>query len=324
MVANRRVFVAAQVVAAALLIWFVGREFARQWADFRATPLVVDLRWGSLAASATLVLGTYALLIQVWRMLMASGGVILPFWRAARIWSISNLWKYVPGKVWSIGAMAAMAQREQVPAASAASASVLGVVLNIATGIAITALMTWRWLGEFAPGAQVAAIVLLVAALLGLISLPYTLPRLAAFASRVTEKNVTVQAPPPIAIGIAVVANMISWGLYGLAFRWLASGVTGGASGAGGATWQYIAVFTASYVVGYLFLIAPGGIGAREAVMLPLLTSLGLATPKEAALVTVASRLWLTILEIIPGVLFLAAGSRPKSHPSNTPDVRRE
>ena len=317
----RSLYIAAQVVAAALLLYFVGTNFADSWTEFRAQDVDVSPAWDSIAASALIVLGTYALMVQLWRILMAGGGVSLPFWRATRIWCISNLWKYVPGKVWSIGAMSAMAHREQVPVATAAGASILGVVLNIATGIAISMLLAWRWLGQVGGGARVAAIVLVVAALLGLLALPFALPRLAALASRVLGREVQLEPPPTWAIGFAVVGNLVSWALYGMAFSWFSRGLLG----SGGETWQYVAVFTASYVVGYLFLIAPGGIGPREAAMYELLTVFGLATTKEATVITVASRIWLTILEIVPGALFLIFGrGRGTLTNSNTSDVPRQ
>ena len=184
----RSLYIAAQLIAAALLAYYVGTRFAGQWNEFRAQRIDVAPAWDSIAASSLVVLATYALLIQLWRILMAGGGVSLPFWRAARIWCVSNLWKYVPGKIWSIGAMSAMAHREQVPAATAAGASILGVVLNIATGIAISMLLAWRWLGAVRSGAQTTAVILLLAAILGLLALPYALPRLAALASRVAGR----------------------------------------------------------------------------------------------------------------------------------------
>jgi uncharacterized membrane protein YbhN (UPF0104 family) len=58
--------------------------------------------------------------------------------------------------------------------------------------------------------------------------------------------------------------------------------------------------------VGYLFLFLPAGIGVREGVMAVLLTSQGLATPKQALLIAGASRIWLTLLEIVPALLFVA------------------
>jgi uncharacterized membrane protein YbhN (UPF0104 family) len=320
----RRLYIAAQALAAALLLYYVGTAFADRWDEFRAQQLDVVPAWDSIIVSAGIVLVTYALLVQVWRILMAGGGVSLRFWRAAHIWSVSNLWRYVPGKVWSIGAMSALAHRENVPAATAAGASILGVVLNIATGVAISMLLAWRWLGGLGEGTQAAGIAALVAAVVGLVSLPYALPRLAALASRVLGRDVTLQPPPAWALGVAVAGNMVSWALYGLAFSWFAKGLIGAA--AGGATWQYVAVFTASYVVGYLFLFAPGGIGPREVAMYELLTAFGLATTKEATLITVASRVWLSILEIVPGLLFMLFGRRRTPSDSNAlpPDVPRQ
>jgi len=312
---RRRIFLAAQVLAAALLIFFIGRELAHQWSAFRAQPLEADLRVTDILVSGAIVLGTYALLVQTWRVLLAGTGDSLPFWRAARIWSVSNLWRYVPGKVWQIGAMSALAQRENVSAVSAAGTAILSTILNIATGLALVLLLGWRWLDEWNSGAHPLAIGLLTLAVAGLLALPYALPRVSALAARLSGRDVQLRAPPTWAIVVAIVGNVLSWLLYGLAFLWLVRGLLGTAAGA---PWQYIAVFTASYIVGYLFLFLPGGIGPREIVMLGLLTSLGLATPKQAALVTAASRIWLTFLELVPGLLFLAR-DRVQRRPSITP-----
>jgi len=43
-----------------------------------------------------------------------------------------------------------------------------------------------------------------------------------------------------------------------------------------------------------------------------LLTTFSLATPKQALLLTAISRLWITVLEIAPGLIFLAFGSRKR------------
>src|SRR6185436_4003605 len=161
------------------------------------------------------------------------------------------------------------------------------------------------------PRARIIAIVLIVMALGGLVLLPFVLARFGAWVARMLGRDVQLGAPPPRAIAVATIGNVVAWLLYGIAFMWMVRGVIGDAAGA---TWQYIAVYTASYVVGYLILIVPGGIGPREGVMVALLPSLGLATPKQALLIAGASRVWLTILEIVPGVLFLARdiARRPK------------
>ena len=296
-------------------MYYVGRDFARQWAEFRSQPLAADLRWSALALSGGIVLGTYAMLVQTWRILLASTGAALPFWRAARIWSISNLWRYVPGKVWQIGAMSAMAQRERVSAISAAGTAVLSTILNIATGLALMLVLGWRWLDDWNADAHPLGIALLVLAVAGLAALPFVLPRVGALAARLSGRDVRLEAPPPGAIALAAAGNLLSWILYGVAFQWLVHGLLGSASGA---TWQYIAVFAASYIVGYLFILLPGGIGPREVVMIGLLTSLALVAEKQSVLVAVGSRLWLTFLELVPGLLFLAH-DRLRPRPPLTP-----
>jgi hypothetical protein len=98
--------------------------------------------------------------------------------------------------------------------------------------------------------------------------------------------------------------------LYGIAFRWFALGV--GMSEAGGLA-SYTAAYTLSYLLGYLVLFAPGGIGVREGALVASMTQLGLASVGEATVVAVTSRLWLTALEVVPGVLLVAFGAGRRS-----------
>jgi hypothetical protein len=56
--------------------------------------------------------------------------------------------------------------------------------------------------------------------------------------------------------------------------------------------------------------------------MLWMLSTLSLMADKQAALVTVASRLWLTLLELVPGLIFLAFDRiRPSPPPDSRTDV---
>ena len=58
----------------------------------------------------------YALLIVAWRTMLASWGQRLDGWSAARIWTVSSLGKYLPGKVWAVAGMALMSQRAGIAA----------------------------------------------------------------------------------------------------------------------------------------------------------------------------------------------------------------
>jgi len=291
------------------VLYYIGRTLVAQWVKFRAEPLVADPRWTDIAGSSVLVLATYAVLVQTWRVMLAPYGERLSFVTAARIWSVSNLGRYVPGKVWQITAMGMMAHRAGISAVASTGTAILSTIVNIACGIALVVLLGWRWLDRLHSDARIAALLLLIAAAAGLVALPFMLPRIGGLVARVTGRQVDVKAVPPRTISASIWGNVFAWLLYGVAFMWLVRGVLGSAAGD---PWQYIAVYTASYVVGYLFLFLPGGIGPREGVMVALLTSLQLTTPKQAWLVGGASRIWLTVLEILPGLLFLALHRAPR------------
>src|SRR5207248_4487476 len=133
---------------------------------------------------------------------------------------------------------------------------------------------------------------------------------------RLLRREITLPTLPPIAIWTAVAGTLASWVLYGLAFRLFTQGILGTATGG---TLPYLAVYTGSHLAGYIALFAPGGIGVREVVLVAAMQRSGLATFAEATVVAVASRLWLTVLEILPGLLFLALRRAPTTPPPIPP-----
>ncbi|HEX6537074.1 MAG TPA: lysylphosphatidylglycerol synthase domain-containing protein [Gemmatimonadaceae bacterium] len=297
------VFVAAMIVAVAYVL-------RGQWSNVRDAAAEAHLRWGWLALSGIVVLANYALLIQAWRTVLAGWGGRLPFWQSARIWSISNLGRYVPGKVWQMGTMAVMAQERGVSGIAAAGSALINVLANTVAGFVVLA----------ATGASVLRLpaianVAIVALGVGLLLAPPLLPWLGALAGRLLRRDIVVPRLPHRALWSAALLSAVSWLVYGLAFRLLTVGVLGRAPGAPG---FYVAVFTGSYLVGFLTLIAPGGAVVREAVMAAALKGAGFDIG-DAVLLVAASRVWLTILEIVPAVLFLARGwvrPRPRSNGS--------
>src|SRR5215216_5588892 len=112
----------------------------RNWAELRSQPLAWQIEPGWLILSALVVWAMYALLIVAWRVMLAGWGQRLDGWTAARIWTVSSLGKYLPGKVWAIAGMAVMAQRAGVAPWIATGAAVLLQALSIAAGGAIVGL----------------------------------------------------------------------------------------------------------------------------------------------------------------------------------------
>ena len=290
-----------QAIFVIAILWFGGRLLAQQWEAVRELRATLDPSWTRIGFSGLIVLASYAVLIATWRGTVQAWGSRIDVLDAARIWFVSNLGRYIPGKVWQIGAMGVMAQRVGVsPVAAVGSALVVSLV-HVLVGFAVVAGTGRELLAGTAPSGLLLPVAL-VGLGAGVLLAPWLLPPGVRLLARLTGRPLEMPALPPRAIWIAGLGSAAAWLLFGLAFRELAVGLLGAATGDASA---YIAVFTLSYLLGFLALFAPGGIGIRELSMAALLVSAGLSTAPEAALLVVASRLWLTVLEILPGALFL-------------------
>lgn len=299
--ADRRIR-AIQWLLGAAIVGFAVRSLVRNWDELRAQPLDWSVQPGWLVLSALVVWLMYGLLIAAWRIMLAGWGRELDFWSAARIWTVSSLGKYLPGKVWAVAGMAAMAQRAGVGAGPATGSAVILQVLAIGTGAAVAALTGWSSLRTAYPGAEVglAALVLITVVALAVLLRPGSVRRIV----RIAVPEATVSLTPPVgAVAFGLAANTIAWLGYGMALWLLAQGLL---PKAGLGLMPAIAVFTASYLAGFLALFAPGGIGVREGVFILMLQGpIGIGAATALAL---ASRILLTVTELgaaVPFLLFL-------------------
>lgn len=305
----------AQALFVVAVLAYGGQLVGAHWTDVRALSATLTPSWGRIAWSACIVAVSYAVLIATWRAMVNAWGSSLGAGQAARIWFVSNLGRYVPGKVWQIGAMGVMASEAGVPPAAAVGSSLVIALVNILVGFGVVAATGAESFGAIGADPRALWIPLGVLALITA-SLPWTLTSLVRFTGQLTGKPVEAPSLPAAAVWMAAAGCTAAWVLYGLAFQHFAIGVLG--SAAAGDAGAYVAVFTLSYLIGFLTLVAPGGIGVREVAMGAMLTAAGLTTGPEATILVVASRLWLTVLEIVPGVLLLAWPRPRPSVPSAT------
>lgn len=289
---------------------FVGWKLVDQWRAVQGQPLTIHLDWIDIVGSAAIVLGAYAVLIEAWRRILIAWKSALEFWPAARIMSISRLGLYVPGRVWQITMMTRMARQANVNPIAAAGSSVLNTVVNIAMGFFVALAAGWRTFGEISQGKTAMGVVLLLVIGGAIVVFPFVLPSMVALARRATGKQLVEATLPHRAVYLAIVANIVAWLLYGAAFELFVRGMTGSAPGSFA---DYVTVWAWSYIAGYLAFVSPGGLGVREAALAFALNGLHLATPATAAVVAVSSRLWLSVLEVVPGVLFLIPSNRSRS-----------
>jgi hypothetical protein len=286
------------VALGVLLVGLALRQVLANLDAVRATPFTWRVRPGLLALSAVVVWAMYAVLVATWRLLVERWGGRLRLGEAAAIWTVSSLGKYVPGKVWAITGMAVLAQRAGVPPWIATGAAVLNQVLSIGAGVLVVAFTGASLLEARYPwgrGAMWALAALVLAGVAALAS-PTLVRRLLRLAG--VEASDTMGPPLP-ALLAAGAANIVAWLGYGVALWLLARGLTDVPLPLGVAT----GAFAASYIMGFLALFAPAGLGVRESVFI-LMLDRATGTPAAVAL-AVASRLLLTLTEVGAAVPFL-------------------
>ena len=287
-------------IAAIVVAGFILRTFLRNWSEFARTPLELELHLGWIVASALLVWGAYGVLIWAWRSLAASWAPPLVPVESARIWAVSSLGKYVPGKVWAFAGMAVLAQRAGMPGWAATGAALLMQALALGTGALMIGVCGTAVLEAAHPGARLVLLGLAMASLAG-VALAAWPPLATRLLTRLAGPGEVPGPPRPGALLAGAAANLAAWLGYGAALWCLARGILGEVelpfAAAAGA-------FAASYLAGVLALFAPGGLVVREALFIVLLQPV-LGLPRATAL-AIASRLLLTLTEVGIALPFLA------------------
>jgi glycosyltransferase 2 family protein len=291
--AARRWLWAIQAAVAALVIVLVARAVQRNWAEFRSLHVSLAPNAGWLALSALIVFATYAFYIEAWRRLLAGWNQHIGFRAAARAWCLSNLGRYVPGKIWTVTGLVVLSRRAGVRGGAAAASAVAFQALVLGSGVAIVAAAT--------PQAT-SALRLAIGFLVAIVSLTFLVwGPTARWLGRVMSASSPLEPLPLSAVLLAAVLMFLGWLTYGVSFWLFVRGLLpephlplAAASG----------IFTLSYILGTLALFAPGGIGVRELVMISLLTPyLGSG---GAVAASVGSRVLLTLAEPAAALISVA------------------
>jgi hypothetical protein len=292
----------AQWTFAILVVVFASIAISKRWDMIGGRVATLGVDWIQLIEASLLVFAAYAVLIETWRRVLAAWDTKLPWWTAARIWFAASLGKYIPGNLWSLAALGVMARETGASPVAAAGSSIIVNVFNLVSGLVLVLIFAAR----LVPHAAVFAVAAIVS-IAGVLAAPRWLPALVRLACRFTKRDIPLPVIPAKTVWLSLAGTAFAWCAYGAAFRLFAVAILGD-SAVHGSVVLYIAAYTAAYIVGFITLIAPAGIGVREAGIWEGLPLLGLTTYGDAVIVAVISRLWLTVLEVIPGLVALAAG----------------
>lgn len=273
---------------------FLAKTAREHAGTFSAWDGTID--WPALLAASALVLGAFALMVLTWSTSLRWWNAGVSFLAALRIWSLSNLARFIPGAVWQFAGLAALAADEGISPLAATGAVLLQQLMLLATGIVVAVMLAPGWVEPISGGLPpvVTAIIAIIALVALAFLLPRMMPAIGAGLGRLVKRDVSWPRPSRAAFAGYTAALVIPWLIYAAAFWLFARAVIGpsapGLAVAGGA-------FVASYVAGIVAVFAPAGIAVREAALVAMLAPA--LDARLALALALGARLWMMALEIL-------------------------
>jgi glycosyltransferase 2 family protein len=286
---RRRLKAGAQIAAGLVLFGIVLLAVSRDWRHVHATLSRISA-W-DLVLSELLVLAGLGASVLVWQRALQELGSRVRAAAASKIYLIGQLGKYLPGSVWAFFAQMELAHKAGAPRSRSFTASIVAVCINLVTGLAVGTLVipsvahgeAWRY------GAIVALFLVVIAGLS-----PPVLTRLVNLLMRVVRR-------PPLERSVSWKGMLVgsgwslgSWAAYGLSLWILAVGV---GAPAGKSLPLCLAGVALAMTAGFIVVVAPSGIGVREAVLVAALAPV--LTTSAALAVALVLRLLFTLGDFV-------------------------
>ncbi len=280
------------VIVGGVVVWFGFTVYLERAA------LVQQLATLNLALALCALLLVGVVLVaeaQIWRGFFQEFNHRFSFTNAFQILYISNLAKYIPGRIWQLSSAIYFLYRSGIPPEEAAAISLLAQLTTIVAGTMIALSALAFWLNALNEGVIVLASGILFAlSLMVFILFPSwwiaTLnrtfqllkrpPLQLNYSRRLILKYILLYLGAWLILGSAFFALVLS--LYPVAWSLLP---------------LVIAAFVLAYLFGYLVIFVPGGLGIRESILvLTLSFILPVSVATAAALL---SRVLFSLVEFL-------------------------
>ncbi|RKR73238.1 glycosyltransferase [Frondihabitans australicus] len=294
------------VVAVGFLIWAIAKNWGPMVRELGviAWPLVV-------LSCAAIACGLYVNMLS-WRAVVRALGTNLSRREAASVFFTSQLGKYIPGGIWPVVASARLGSAFGLSAITSVSSMTISLLMSATVGLVygvgvlftIPALVHNYWY---------LLILLLVGGLIVLV--PPVLNRVIMLALRLLRRAGALPRLDGTAFAAAVGWTLLSWLFLGLGLAFLAIGTDGGSPRV---LLDGVSGYALAWVAGFVAIIAPAGVGVREAV---LVFVLGPSLGQNAVLgIAVVDRLFMTLGDI--AMLFFTIGGRRRARQKNDPRLQ--
>jgi len=290
-----------QIIVTALVILFFGLALLDILPKVLAYPWNFQPEWLAIAFVLLILRGPVP--VYGWWAIMKQLGYRLTWWRSTRILYYSAMAGYLPGSVWHAVSRVYMTDKEGVPKTITTVSVVLESVFILMGAVVVAALSLFAW-----PSPPLWVAVAGLAVLVAVIWRPDLAFKVANWGlQKVGRKPLDIALPPGTMIRL-LLPFILNWMIFGAMFYAILASLYPDLSPA------YLPVvagiFTASWVVGYLAVFVPQGLGVRELLIVTLLAVIGVPAPVATAAALLA-RLWSILgVGIWAGIAAVVDGGR--------------
>lgn len=284
-----------------LALVFIALLLQSQWQELKTYAWQIAPLW--LMLSVGWLVAAWAVEVAIWRRLLRTVGGQLSYWSALRIWFLSAIVRYIPGNIWQPLSITLLAQQRGVqPEATLTSIVLYQAIITLAVApiAAIYFAVTGNW-GVLTDMMRTVAPFVIAVGLTPLVVFIAQPAWLIAFINWGLQRLGRSRLPYGLTraeLLYALVLAASDWLLWGAAFASLAFGIHAyPPADMWTLAWRLIAIYPVAYVIGFLSVITPSGLGVREGALYLLLAPvIGGAT---ITLLALAMRVWTTLGEVI-------------------------
>jgi len=253
-------------VAIVLLIFgFMFRSLYLEWEQ------IVAYRWDfnylSLVVAFSLMLSAAAFYAFLWKLILERLGTPLSYRKSYRIFFLSQLGRYIPGKIWSILGLVYLSEKEGVSKVMSSASVMLQLMLQVVSGVMVFAVTLPFWESmDAVPGLSI----LLLSLPAGLILMhPALVSRGVNLALRLTGQPETELTWSYGYLLRQLGFWAVFWLLNGVAYHFLIRSID---SSPLPRFFVLAGIFSIAWVAGFVSLVTPAGLGVMEGTLAFLLS----------------------------------------------------
>jgi len=298
------------VATVVVAFYFLGTRLVRDWHQIPFDRLHFSLPL--LVLSFVVLLGTHLPLASAaWQVILSGLGERIPLGHSIAVFSVTQLGKYVPGKLWfTLGRMSIL-KREGISEAKTMVSVVVEIILALLASLLLLGMTVL-----FVPRSTIPSsvyLLLLLAPVCVLLVYPRILNGILRFVLRRAGRPVFELRLSYLQLLLLTGMYFADWAMQGFGSFLLLNSfyplsfaklpvVLGG--------------YAISWMIGFLMLVAPAGLGIREGIFTLILK---MVLPEPIAIIsTLLTRVWMTISEAAVALFCLPFLSRRRKNAEET------